>query len=102
MQSGVRGRSGSACREPANPERTGTAKAAPGTINYASGPIGASNHVAAEAFEAMAGVELTRIGYKGGGPAVNDVPAGQVKVMFATTGSVTGEAPEGSTQGSFS
>jgi tripartite-type tricarboxylate transporter receptor subunit TctC len=66
------------------------AKAAPGEINYASGPVGASNHLAAEVFKAMAGVNLTRIGYKGGGPAVNDVLAGQVKVMFATTGSIMG------------
>jgi len=71
------------------------AKAAPGEINYASGPIGASNHVAAEIFKAMAGVNLVRIGYKGGGPALNDVVAGQVKVMFATTGSVTGHVKSG-------
>jgi tripartite-type tricarboxylate transporter receptor subunit TctC len=71
------------------------AKAAPGQINYASGPIGASNYVAAEVFKAMAGVDLTRIGYKGGGPAVLDVLAGQVKVMFATTGSVMGHVKSG-------
>jgi tripartite-type tricarboxylate transporter receptor subunit TctC len=71
------------------------AKAAPGEINYASGPVGASNHLAAEVFKAMAGVNLTRIGYKGGGPALNDVLAGQVKVMFATTGSVTGHVKAG-------
>jgi tripartite-type tricarboxylate transporter receptor subunit TctC len=70
-------------------------KAAPGDINYASGPVGASNHLAAEVFKAMAGVDLTRIGYKGGGPALNDVLAGQVKVMFATTGSVTSHVKTG-------
>jgi tripartite-type tricarboxylate transporter receptor subunit TctC len=71
------------------------AKAAPGEINYASGPVGASNHLAAEVFKAMAGVDLTRIGYKGGGPALNDILAGQVKVMFATTGSVMGHVKSG-------
>ena len=71
------------------------AKAAPGEINYASGPIGASNHVAAEIFKALAGVDLMRIGYKGGGPALLDVVAGQVKLMFATTGSVTGHVKAG-------
>ncbi len=71
------------------------AKAAPGEINYASGPVGASNHLAAEVFKAMAGVDLTRIGYKGGGPALLDVLAGQVKVMFATTGSVAGHVKSG-------
>jgi tripartite-type tricarboxylate transporter receptor subunit TctC len=71
------------------------AKANPGKINYASGPVGASNHVAAELFKAMAGVDLVRIGYRGGGPALNDVLAGQVQVMFATAGSVTSHVSSG-------
>jgi len=71
------------------------AKASPGKINYASGPVGASNHLAAEVFKAMAGVDLVRIGYRGGGPALNDVLAGQVKVMFATAGSVSGHVQSG-------
>jgi len=71
------------------------AKAAPGDINYASGGIGASNHLAAELFNSMAGVSLMRVGYKGGGPALNDVLAGQVKVMFATTGSVASHVKSG-------
>ena len=65
------------------------AKAKPGEINYASGPVGSANFLAAELFKQMAGVNLVRISYKGGGPAVNDLIAGQVKVMFATTGSAT-------------
>ena len=75
------------------------AKSAPGDINYASGPIGASNHIAAELFKAMAGVNLMRIGYKGGGPAINDLLAGQVKVMFATTGSITALVKSGKLKG---
>ena len=71
------------------------AKSSPGKIDYASGPVGASNHIAAEVFKAMAGVDLTRIGYRGGGPALNDVLTGQVKVMFATTGSVTSHIQSG-------
>jgi tripartite-type tricarboxylate transporter receptor subunit TctC len=71
------------------------AKANPGKINYASGPVGASNHVAAELFKSMAGVDLVRIGYRGGGPALNDVLAGQVQVMFATAGSVTSHVHSG-------
>jgi tripartite-type tricarboxylate transporter receptor subunit TctC len=71
------------------------AKSNPGKINYASGPVGASNHLAAELFKAMAGVDLVRIGYRGGGPALNDVLAGQVQVMFATTGSVTSHVQSG-------
>ena len=65
------------------------AKGKPGEINYASGPVGSANYLAAELFKQMAGVNLVRISYKGGGPAMNDVIAGQVKVMFITTGAVT-------------
>ncbi len=64
------------------------AKAKPGEINYASGLVGSANFLAAELFKQMAGVNLVRISYKGGGPALNDVLAGQVKIMFATTGGV--------------
>jgi tripartite-type tricarboxylate transporter receptor subunit TctC len=66
-------------------ELIAAAKAAPGTLNYASGVAGSSNHVAAELFKAMAGVDLVRISYKGSGPALIDVMAGQVKLIFATT-----------------
>lgn len=65
-------------------ELIAAAKAAPGDINYASGVVGSSNYVAAELFKAIAGVNLVRIGYRGSGPALIDVMAGQVKVMFAT------------------
>ena len=75
------------------------ARAAPGEIDYASGPVGAANHLAAELFNALAGVKLVRIGYKGGGPAINDVLAGQVKVMFATAGSVSGHVKAGRLKG---
>ncbi len=71
------------------------AKAKPGDLNYASGPVGSANFLAAELFKHMAGVNLVRISYKGGGPAVNDLIAGQVKVMFATTGSVTQHVKSG-------
>jgi tripartite-type tricarboxylate transporter receptor subunit TctC len=71
------------------------AKAAPGELNYASGVVGSSNYIAAELFKAMAGVNLTRIGYKGSGPALIDVMAGQVKVMFATTTSSWGHVKAG-------
>ena len=65
-------------------ELIAAAKAAPGEINYASGVVGSANHVAAELFKAMAGVNLVRIGYRGSGPALIDVMSGQVKIMFAT------------------
>jgi tripartite-type tricarboxylate transporter receptor subunit TctC len=65
------------------------AKARPGELNYGSGSTGAANHVAAELFKSMAGVNLVRINYKGAGTAIIDLVAGQVQVMFATAGSVT-------------
>lgn len=59
------------------------AKARPGTLNYAAGGAGSSPHLAAELFKSMAGVELTRINYKGAGIALNDLIGGQVQLMFA-------------------
>jgi tripartite-type tricarboxylate transporter receptor subunit TctC len=76
-------------------ELIAAAKAAPGELNYASGVVGSSNYVAAEVFKAMAGVNLTRIGYKGTGPALNDVMSGQVKIMFSTTTSSWGHVKSG-------
>ena len=62
------------------------ARAKPGQINYATGATGTSNHLAAELFKFMAKVDMVRIGYKGSGPAVNDLISGQVQLMFPTTG----------------
>jgi tripartite-type tricarboxylate transporter receptor subunit TctC len=76
-------------------ELIAAAKAAPGEINYATGVVGSSNYIAAELFKAMAGVNMTRIGYKGSGPALNDVMAGQVKIIFATVTSSLGHVKAG-------
>ena len=59
------------------------AKAQPGALNYSSGGIGTSNHVAAELFGHMAGVRLTHVPYKGGGPAFMALIGGEVHIMFA-------------------
>jgi tripartite-type tricarboxylate transporter receptor subunit TctC len=61
------------------------AKANPGRINTASAGTGAGSHVAGELFKMMAGVDLVHVPYRGGGPALTDLIAGQVQVMFATT-----------------
>ena len=60
------------------------AKANPKRIYYASSGTGATNHLAAELFKTMAGLDLLHIPYKGGGPAMNDVIGGQVPMMFGT------------------
>ncbi len=65
------------------------ARARPGELNYGSGGTGATTHLAVELFKAMAGVNMVRIPYKGNGPALIDLMAGRVQVMFATAGSVT-------------
>jgi tripartite-type tricarboxylate transporter receptor subunit TctC len=57
------------------------AKANPGKFNYASAGNGTPHHIAAEMFKQMAGVDLVHIPYKGTGPAVTDLVAGQVSFM---------------------
>jgi tripartite-type tricarboxylate transporter receptor subunit TctC len=66
-------------------ELVALARSKPGQLNYASGATGASNHLAAELFKSMAGIDLVRIPYKGSGPAVNDLLGGQIQVMFPTS-----------------
>ena len=71
------------------------AKAKPGVLNYASGTIGSATHLAAELFKVLAGISITRIGYKGSGYAVNDLLGGQVQLMVATAGSVAAHVKSG-------
>jgi tripartite-type tricarboxylate transporter receptor subunit TctC len=60
----------------------------PGKVNYASSGSGAAAHLAGELFKAMAGVDIVHVPYKGAQPALTDVIAGQVQMMFATSASV--------------
>jgi tripartite-type tricarboxylate transporter receptor subunit TctC len=60
-------------------------KARPGQVDYASGGSGGSPHLATELFKKMAGINLTHVPYRGAGPALTDVLAGQVQVMFANS-----------------
>ena len=61
------------------------ARAKPGELNYASSGTGASNHLAGALFNAMAGVDIVRIAYKGAAQGLNDVAGGRVEVMFPTS-----------------
>jgi tripartite-type tricarboxylate transporter receptor subunit TctC len=61
-----------------------TAKARPGQLRYASSSTGGNHHFAAELFKLMAGVDIAQVPYKGGGPAMIDVMAGNVEVAVAT------------------
>ena len=58
------------------------AKSRPGELNFAAGTLGATPHLAGELFKHMAGVNIVRVGYKGTGPAVIAVMAGEVHMMF--------------------
>ncbi|HUQ76047.1 MAG TPA: tripartite tricarboxylate transporter substrate binding protein [Burkholderiales bacterium] len=64
------------------------AKANPGKLNYASAGNGSSNHLSFELFKMMTGTRLTHVPYKGSAPAVTDLIAGQVHVMFDNTPNV--------------
>jgi len=69
-------------------ELVSLAKAKPGQINYGSSGSGAILHLAGETFKKLAGVDLLHVPYKGSPPAVTATLAGEVAVVFATTGSV--------------
>jgi tripartite-type tricarboxylate transporter receptor subunit TctC len=72
------------------PEFIAYAKANPRKLNMASAGNGTASHVGGELFKMMAGVDLVHVPYRGGGPAFNDLLAGQVQVMFPTTVSSIG------------
>jgi tripartite-type tricarboxylate transporter receptor subunit TctC len=56
----------------------------PGKLNFGSGGIGSTPHMAAELFKAMTGVRMVHVPYRGAGPALADLMAGQVQVLFDT------------------
>lgn len=60
------------------------AKSKPGALSFASGGTGSSGHLAGELFKSLAGVQLLHVPYKGAGPALVDVIAGQVQFTFAS------------------
>jgi tripartite-type tricarboxylate transporter receptor subunit TctC len=57
-------------------------RAQPGKLNYGSYGTGSSNHLATELFRAMTGADIVHVPYKGGAPAMTDLLAGQVQLMF--------------------
>lgn len=66
------------------PELVTYLKANPGKINFASAGNGGSSHLVPEYFKYRTGTEMTHVPYKGSGPAIADVVAGQVQLMFDT------------------
>jgi tripartite-type tricarboxylate transporter receptor subunit TctC len=60
------------------------AKQKPGELNYASAGVGSFQHLGGELFKLQANVNIVHVPYKGGGPAMQDVIAGHVKIMFSS------------------
>jgi tripartite-type tricarboxylate transporter receptor subunit TctC len=75
------------------------AKAKPGQINYASVGPGSPNHLGMEMLKHMAGIDMVHIPYKGTAPAMTDVMAGQVSLMFNSMPSVLPQVKAGKLKG---
>jgi tripartite-type tricarboxylate transporter receptor subunit TctC len=74
------------------------AKKRPGDLNYASSGSGASNHLAPELMKTMAGIDIVHVPYRGSGPAINDLLAGQVQIFFDNTPSILPHVKSGAVQ----
>ncbi len=71
------------------------ARARPGALNYGSSGGGSSLHLVAELFRNKAGVDIVHVPYKGGGPAVTDLVAGQIAILFTDMAPVGGHVKAG-------
>jgi tripartite-type tricarboxylate transporter receptor subunit TctC len=71
------------------------AKAKPGAISYGSAGVGASGHLAGELFKSITGVEMVHVPYKGGAPALTDLIAGRIEVMFLSVSLTVPQAKQG-------
>jgi tripartite-type tricarboxylate transporter receptor subunit TctC len=80
-------------------ELVALAKSKPGELSYASGGMGAPHHVYMELFKSMTGTDIKHVPYRGGGPALGDVVAGHVPMMFGDVGPVTGLVRDGRVKG---
>jgi len=72
-------------------ELVALAKSKPGALSYGSAGIGASGHLAGELFKSVTGISIVHVPYKGGAPALTDLVAGRIQVMFL---SVSLSAPQ--------
>jgi tripartite-type tricarboxylate transporter receptor subunit TctC len=63
-------------------ELVALAKAKPGTLNFGSSGNGSTNHLAGELLKSMTGIDIVHIPYKGAAPAMNDLIAGHIPMMF--------------------
>lgn len=70
-------------------ELVALAKAEPGSLTFGSGGSGSMIHLAGELFRIRTGIEITHVPYRGGGPAINDLVAGNISMMFDSLPSAT-------------
>ncbi len=66
------------------PDLIAYAKANPGSLSFASAGVGTASHLAGQLFNAMTGIKLQHVPYRGDGPAMTDLIGGQVQIGFAT------------------
>ena len=71
------------------------ARANPGKLSFGSAGAGTSQHLAGELFKQLAGIDMTHVPYKGAGPAVSDLLAGQIPLMFVDISAVLGHIRAG-------
>jgi tripartite-type tricarboxylate transporter receptor subunit TctC len=71
------------------------AKAEPGKLNFASGGVGTTPHMAGELLRLTAGINVVHVAYRGEAPAINDLLGGQVPMMFANLSAVVGQVRAG-------
>jgi tripartite-type tricarboxylate transporter receptor subunit TctC len=75
------------------------ARAKPKELNFATGPIGATPHLAAELFKSMAGIDIVHIAYRSVGLAVTDLLGGRVQLMFPNAGAAIPHIQSGKLRG---
>ncbi len=76
-------------------ELIAVAKQNPGQLNYGSSGPGATDHLAGEVFNTLAGVKMIHIPYKGGAPAMLELVGGQVQLVFSTVSTAIGSIQGG-------
>jgi len=75
------------------------AKAKPGQLSFASAELGTPHHLFAQLFKSMTSVEMTHVPYRGSVPALSDVAAGHVQLMFCDIPAALGLINEGKVRG---
>jgi tripartite-type tricarboxylate transporter receptor subunit TctC len=76
-------------------ELVALAKSKPGALSYGSAGIGTSGHLAGELFKSVTGISMVHVPYKGGAPALADLIAGRIQVMFLSVSLSSPQAKQG-------